>query len=410
MNRKTCLALIIFCGLPSVAMFQRFAEVAAASTGLQAGSLTGLLLAGWSAFAVLLLKFVVPKLNATSHWPVHPDILFLLFLGLLILLQLMVYPLADSGQLGFYSDRDEAIDIGARRLLAGEFPYSCRAVSGIHLGCPEQGNLILPLPGALVLSLPFMFLGGSATQVFFWLTLLYLISRHISNSPRQACTYVLTIFALSPILLAEILTGGDLISNTLAVSSLTLLALNARTVGKQMAFGFMLGIALSWRAHFLLICFPLLAFHAVNGQIRPFLRIATATALGFALVTVPIALWDPAQFTPVQSSEKLSRFSHLLPHASVVAPLLAALGGLVLGAKARNQTGLLRACAVTAILPVLAAVALNSIEVGHPSLLFFGWYTLSGLVFGTVGTMTLPDLHHTARQLPLKQAQASTES
>ena len=81
----------------------------------------------------------------------------------------------------------------------------------------------------------------------------------------------------------------------------------------------------------------------------------------------------------------MSDFSHILPRAELVVPLASALLGLVLGARARTVAGVLLACGFTVIVPALAAVVLQSIKLGHPSLLFYGWYTLSGVIFGTVG-------------------------
>lgn len=389
MNSVGCLIFCFFVAVPSLAMIERFILVVSASApislrswltfAVQLGYLLALLVIGGQLFTrIQSLRFRL------GGWTVMTVLL------LLLMAFLVVYPAADSGRLGFYSDRDEAIDVAVRQLVVGDHPYRCKAVSGVHDGCPDSGNPIAPLPGALILSAPFVLTwGGSAIQSFFWLAVFYFASRRYTADAHLASLHLLLLMALSPVLIAEILTGGDLIANTLAVTSLVLLALGARTFVPWLVFGLLLGVALSWRAHFLLIAVPLVAYHLRRGEIEKLLTIGLAAAVSFLAVTVPLWYADPGAFSPLLVQRRFDEFSHLLPHGNVVVVILAALLGAVLGRRAQTNRELLVACGMTLILPFLIAVTLNSISLGRPTFLFFGWYAMSSLFLGTLGAFMM---------------------
>ena len=398
MSEKNCMRLggvnpigyWIFCcflAIPSLAMIERFMQVVSASVpvslrawlvlAVQLGYLSVLLFASSQLFTrIRYLRF--------GRWTVMVAWL------LLMMLFLAVYPVADSGRLGFYSDRDEAIDVAVRQLVMGDYPYRCRAVSGVHDGCPDSGNPIAPLPGALVLSAPFVLTwGGSAIQSFFWLAVFYFASRQYTCDERLTSLHVLSLIIFSPVLIAEILTGGDLIANTLAVTSLVLLALRARTFVSWLVLGCLLGVALSWRAHFLLMAVPLAAYHLKKGEFWKLLAIGVAAAFSFAAATIPLWYADPSAFSPFQVQQRFDEFSHLLPHGNIVVVVLTAFLGAVLGWRAQTDHELLVACGVTLILPFLIAITLNSINLGRPTFLFFGWYAMSSLFIGSLGAFMM---------------------
>ena len=309
---------------------------------------------------------------------------------LLFLLFLVVYPIADSGRLGFYSDRDEAIDVAVRQLAAGNYPYRCKALSGIHDGCPEIGTPIAPLPGALLVSAPFVLVWGSAIQSFFWLGVFYFSSKRQTGNANLSSVHLLSLLVLAPVLVAEILTGGDLIANTLAVTSCILLSLRARTPMFGIVCGLLLGVMLSWRAHFLLVAVPLAAYHIKSRELDKLLTIGLAAAVSFVAVTVPFWLVDPDAFTPWTVQQHFDEFRQILPHGNLVAIVIAVPLGAVLGFRSRTHADLLIACAATLIVPMLLAILLNSISQGRPTFLFFGWYAISSLFLGTLGAI----MHH----------------
>ena len=71
----------------------------------------------------------------------------------------ILYPIVDSGVVGGGCDRDEARDLAARELLGGSYHY---------YPVTYLGALITPLPGAVLLSIPFVLLGTSAYQNLIW--------------------------------------------------------------------------------------------------------------------------------------------------------------------------------------------------------------------------------------------------
>ena len=73
----------------------------------------------------------------------------------------VIYPIANRGVSGG-SDRDEALNIAAAALWRGENPYYQRTY---------LGNVVSPLPGAILLAEPFVAIGNSAYGNLFWLAL-----------------------------------------------------------------------------------------------------------------------------------------------------------------------------------------------------------------------------------------------
>ena len=72
------------------------------------------------------------------------------------------------------TDTDDAIDIALSELLAGRYPYYPQT----FLGLP-----ISPMPGALLLALPFYALGNSALQNIFWLAVfVWMVGRYLNST------------------------------------------------------------------------------------------------------------------------------------------------------------------------------------------------------------------------------------
>ena len=124
-----------------------------------------------------------------------------------------VYPMVNTSAPGAGSDRDDALNLAAGALLHGRFPYSQRTY---------LGDLITPMPGAVLLAAPFVLLGTSAWQNLFWLPALYLAGRRLLADPRLALLLWWSVLGLSPAVLQELVSGGDLLSNALYVPLLVL--------------------------------------------------------------------------------------------------------------------------------------------------------------------------------------------
>ena len=371
------LALVI----TTLAVLERVAVVAAGKLAFPSALTLLVLVGGWGVL-VLLVHRLRPALSRFASNRASLTIRLALVAWLVSLAAFtVVYPIVDSGRLGFESDREEAIDVAVRALVRGEFPYACRVKSGIHEGCLDEGNAIGPWPGSFLLSAPVVLTLGSAG----WLSLLCLplavwMLGRARGDPSEAVVTVATLLAVAPIVAAEILTGGDLFVNcVLVLGPLSLLVQSPKRRG-ALAFAVLLGLALSWRGLLWMVVPSALASFVAQRRFAELVRIGVTALAAFVLVTLPLYLWQPDQFMPWQVQQKLSLFTEVLPFADRAFPLLALVVGLVLGWRARTTSALLNACGWSLLIPVLGAVLLYSIQQGHPTCGFYGWYALPALL------------------------------
>jgi len=370
--------------IPTCSMYDRLLGVV-----LSPDSLPAWMPALMAIIQVVLLGVCLPWL--LKRMSALPDIasraILIMLVAMLGVGFFMIYPLADSGALGFVSDRDEALDIAVRQLWQGGNPYDCRAVAGVHRGCPQEGTLIAPLPGGLLVAMPFVALGGSAGASLALLLTTVLVLWRNYRSLSVLWTFLLLMLAGMPTVFAEVFTGGDHLANALCVTLAAWWCLRVRRWQQALLAGALLGLVLSWRAPFLLISIPFLVAFAKKGGIRTWSMAGLAAVISFTLVTLPFYLLDPGGFTPLQTQGKLAAFSHVLPNVSIWAISSAVLVGVWAGWRARDLAGLLMAMGWTVAIPFLWAVALKSLEQGYFTTAFFGWYLLmpaSMIVFGSV--------------------------
>lgn len=296
--------------------------------------------------------------------------------GLFAALTLLVYPMVET--LGFSSDRDEALDVGVRQLLAGVDPYSCRVMPGEHHACLPAGNPIGPLPGALLLALPFVLLGYAALQSLFWLGLYGWRLLRLAAEPARGLAVMVIAVAAAPILIAEVATGGDLLANAIWVAlGFHLLLQRPRLDAVGWLLIVLLGIGFAGRSHFLLIA-PLLGMVWVRRHGWPQ---ALTASLTMATVFFALALWfypGPGQaFGPLLVQQKLSFIAG--PLAQSVVLIITVVASISTALLLRDTQQLLLAAAALLAIPPLAAVLLNSWRLGGLSFEFYGWYLLSSL-------------------------------
>lgn len=381
------LAFYAFCAITTMAMVERLAEVVNRLwlSGIGPGALTFILMLSYAAY----LYYLNQKLSLADHWldrHAHwSPILFLTIWLCLGVLFYFLYPLADSGALGFMSDRDEALDIGVKQLWQGHYPYYCRVAEGVHAGCPSEGNLIGPMPGALILASPVVFI-FSQSAALSWLTLglTYLVLWYYWGNSARATSYLLRLILAAPIVSAEILTGGDLLANSLFVSIPLLLLVGHRKGRFFWVWPVLLGIALSWRGVFWLLVFPVGIYILRRQEWRPFLGLGLVVLLAFLSVTLPFVLWDFANFAPWHIQQRFDRYNHILPYAGMLVPLAMIWLGCYWGWRVPNLDALFHRCGWILLITVLAAAVFNSIELQYPTLLFYGWYALADVIFLTL--------------------------
>ena len=307
-------------------------------------------------------------------------------LGLTFLLMLAIfwvgYPLANSGALGGGSDRDEALNTATRALLDGRYPYS------------EQtylGNPISPLPGALFLAAPFVLLGNSAYQNLFWLLTFVLVLAYLMKDARQALLLFWLILALSPVVLQEFITGGDLLANsifvTLGVLALAYLApVPAVPFWVKCLVAVLLGVGLSWRLNFGLVLPLLYSALALRTGMKTALIYLGLICITFAGVSLPLYLINPVGFTPISTIDELGRFGEALPFAGPIVTGSSVIFALLLSLRRSNAdiSSLMRNCAMVLALPVVCLVILNCL-VANQLVLSLAGFGIAFLFFGAIG-------------------------
>ncbi len=231
------------------------------------------------------------------------------------------YPIAQSGLLGPGSDRDEALSIAIQALLEGRFPYWERTYFN---------NPISPLPGALLIGLPFHLLGSVAVQnLVITLAAGAALGRALRDEPARWLLLGLATLG-NPGFMQDYVTGGDYAVNALYVGAALWAAVRAVDGGPPWRMALMaalLGVAVCSRP-----------IHAVAGVIlvcHGWHRRGPAAAVGMAAVlaavnaalVLPFYLYDPAGFSPLHVTNKLpGGFAFLRP----VLPLAAAAAVAVL--------------------------------------------------------------------------------
>ena len=146
------------------------------------GSVAACCVAAGLIFVAIAWVAETPPLRTTSR----PLLLIAMLLGLMFVL---LYPISKSGLIGAGSDRADALNVALRALLAGHQPY--RQLTYLR-------NPLTPLPGALLLALPFYLLGTSALQNLFWAPVLIVLAPSIVSSSRAGVSFLLMFIVLCP--------------------------------------------------------------------------------------------------------------------------------------------------------------------------------------------------------------------
>lgn len=334
-------------------------------------------------FLLAAYKFVLPVFlsRLTER---QADVLALLTFAALTAFVLIVYPLANSGRLGAGSDADDALVAGVGELFAGRYPY---------YAATYLGNPISPLPGAMLLSIPFVLIRFVALQNVFWLGAFFLVVRKFLKSGAFALILLWTILIFSPTVMQNLATGADYAANTIYV--LLAMWLMVETISdrdapawKKILPTVLFGVALSSRSNFLLLAPLLFSALVQNAGLRTAIKYCAIAGAVFLLVTLPFYLYDPTGFAPlyVQSS-KLTKIEDVLPFARFVVPLAsAALAALLSIQKMGADCAVLfRNSAVVQIFILLFTALVSSIHLGKLDL-FFGQsgYGMFTLFFGSL--------------------------
>ncbi len=312
---------------------------------------------------------------------------------ILIAVFFIVYPIANSGIVGGGCDRDEDANIATMELLRGRYPY----YSKTYLGHSPSH-----LPGSLLLSIPFVLLGNSAYQNFFWLIIFILIAKSYLRDGRLAILLLWTILLLSPVVLQEFVTGGDLLSNSIYILFFILFMVNSvlePTIKewKKVLSAVLLGIGLSSRLNYILLLPLVFSVLAQNSDWKSAVKYISLTCFIFLAITLPFYLYNPKDFSALHGQYyKLSQFHNLLPFSGILVPLAGGILALVFSFQRmkRDCITLFRNCMFIQAFLILCAIVLETLQEGKLNLnataygfsfLFFGalvlWYKLSKCLY-----------------------------
>ncbi len=300
----------------------------------------------------------------------------------LIAVFVIVYPLANAGIIGGGSDREDNINVAAQALLRGRYPYYEKG----YLGCPTN-----VFPGSLLLAVPFVLLGNSAYQNFFWLAVFFLVAGVHLGDKRRSLLLIWTIFFLCPGFWHELLTGGDLIAHGIYMVVFVLFAVNAsaapkRSVGIKVLSAVLLGIGLSTRPNFLLLLPLIFSTFAQRSGWKKAVAYSSIAGVTFAVITVPFYLYDPRNFYAIASINRVTEFASILPFSGTLIPVAAGMFSLLLSFRRMKGVSVefLRNSAWVQAFPVLAVIVLSSLRAGKPDF-FRAEYGLNFLFFGALG-------------------------
>lgn len=328
--------------------------------------------------------FIFPKLEPKFSERTSIILMSVIFLVLAVYCA-VIYPLATSGYFGPGSDAGDAMIIGARAMINGKYPF---------YEYTFLGNGIAPLPGALMIAIPFVATGLFMFQNLVWLGVFALVVRRQLLSATKSLFLLCLVLGLSPSIAQNLATGTDHITNTVYI--LLAMWLLIRSVSDENASeiwrilpSVFLGVGLSSRSNFIFLMpllFMLITYRTNFMTAFKYLAIAGVT---FLAVTIPFWLYDPANFTPmIIQTEKMKQFDGIIPHAGYIlagTSMVLAWGLAMMRSNAALPV-FLRNCAIIQLYVVLFSSALHSILTGKLSL-FFGHigYGLFALFFGVFG-------------------------
>jgi hypothetical protein len=304
---------------------------------------------------------------------------------IVIIIFLFGYPLANSGRIGGGSDLDEELDSSVRNILAGRSPYE---------GATYLGNSIDLLPGEFFLSLPFVVLGYSAYQNFFWLACFLWTAAVFLKDYRSMLLLFAALLIFCPAVWQELIVGSDRFTNgihILVAVSLLMTVTSQETGWRAWLGAILLGVSLSSRLNFLALAPMIFALLTIRGGWKRAAALSGVAILFFSLVTIPFYLAGPDRFPPltqvrvVQWVDDVWAFSSLaLPAISILASVLFAARLLIANrrredlvhgkAKSSAELGLDRGflwnAAIVLAIPVIGMVVLSSIGSKEPTFLY----------------------------------------
>ncbi len=295
---------------------------------------------------------------------------------LLVLAQAAIYPMAQRRPASDRNDSEDALNLASGAMLHGHFPY----YASTFLGAP-----ITPMPGAVMLALPFRLIHRVRWQNLLWEAALIFFARRYFRTAAAGFAFLLLVFADSHTFL-NLAVGADYPANFIYVAMAVWWWLGEVQDGLwRWGSVLFLGVALSSRLSYLLV-FPGLMFWFCQqrlGVARALFRVLEALGVT-AIVTLPFYLYDPTHFSPLHVTDRLSFLAPGLARMVLVGLMVAALGVVASGSRVRLTVPRVFlfagvACAVLIGVPGLLACRMRGFDL--PSLTLLGYVDAATFFF-----------------------------
>lgn len=315
-----------------------------------------------------ILIYVLNNINSISRIieKYNPKLLFLLFLFTLIVAYSFWYPYEDIRSRG--SDRDEALNQAVIEITHLKYPYYVRTiVSGKSHELKLDNNPLTVMPGSILFAAPFVLLGNSTYQNFFWMVILFIILAKYYQSDSHSMLFIILNTFLCGTFLFQILIGSDYIANSIWVLIFTHLFIqNSKSFDKKsLLYSILLGIGLSSRFNFLIILLPLTVYLYFGTNLLNTMKQMTSVIFGFLIITVPFLVYDYNNFTPVHYSNLYRWFDQMIPFSSVIFPVLILVLSLTTSLYLRkDRASIYYQISISLLIPVCLIVVLSSIIAG----------------------------------------------
>jgi hypothetical protein len=227
---------------------------------------------------------------------------FVTFWSVMVILYLFLYPLSQRHAVGSGSDAEDALRVAATQLMQFHYPYYGRTFAG---------NPITPLPGAVLLAVPFQAVHRIGLQNIFWLAGFICFCAGFFRRRATALAFLIVMTFAALVSLDHFVVGGDYTVNLWYVCVASYLFVKAYDGNHRawagIAAGVLLGVTLSSRAVYPLVFIPLLT--AYVRQHRSLLGaglIMLNPLLVATVITVPFYFYDRAHFSPLHIAQKLN--------------------------------------------------------------------------------------------------------
>lgn len=245
-----------------------------------------------------VVEFRMPKILALTS---NPWFIAILLAGISIACW-FIYPIADGLKLQMKgSDQDDCVIIGATRLASMLYPYTEKSYFG---------NPCSPGPGLLMLYLPFVLtktyiLGAVASIV----ALCFCIQRQYNN--WGAAGLFLILICSCAAMVELLMVGSDLIllgCGFAILPMLTIRAVESRNVVHIVLLGLLCGLLSSSRVNFMVL-FPAMSIFILPHWRRGAIIFFIASMIAAIVPSLALYLINPADFTPLHL---IGKAGHLL--------------------------------------------------------------------------------------------------